>query len=491
METSPVENKRKINFKDYGIVMGFLSLEVLAFISFYLGHSFVLYGILAAVLGVLLTIVTFKQIKKDGITTYLFFLFPLVIFGILTAINGFCTYSIGAIGLASGIFVPIAFLFIGLSGFLTSYLETFKIKYVLLVSYIALGLFVVINLLITLIYYVPFYTIIYRNSYIFYNGKPSVVPIGAMAYMLYGFSVKEVSLEYWTLFPSLLLTSVIPLFFLKPKENKREFIIYAVLAGVAFLSLLFTISKVTLLSDVMLVLGIALIVVAGKFINARQVLNIMMITIGILILIVLTIFFVNAQTNWGFISGLRNAIASNSIGNKLFNTNKYALKINVVFQDIFSSFKLFGVPVGGSFLDYPNGVAQKLSNIWLFDNLMSSGLFGAIFFMIALVIGIRRLFIYIQKVDDADYVKFGIAGFTLGFLVISLFTFDSYPLINYGSMSPFFTCAPLLVVIFLLSYTFNNSLLKVSPKKEETKTEYKEQEIVVEEEIQDEETISL
>ena len=472
-EVSSKTTIRKFDFRDYGTVLAFLVLEVIAFIGFNLGHSFLLFAILSLVLAILLTVVTFRQIKKDGLTTYLFFLFPLVIFGLLTALNGFNYYSIGAIGIANSIFVPIGLLGIGFAGFLSSYLKQFKIKYALLVLYCALGLFVLINLFITMIYYVPFYTLIYKNYYIFYNGRPSAVPIGEMAYMLYGFQLKEVSLTYWTLYPSLLFTAVIPLFFLKFKENKKEFLIYAGLSLLAFISLLFTMSKMTIITDVILILGIALIVVGAKFNNSRSISNVMMITLGAIILLVCLVLFINAQKNWGFVSGIRNIIASNSVMNRLFNTNRYAQKINAIFQDLFTTFKLFGCPVGGSFLDYPNQVAQVLSNIWLFDNLMSSGLFGAVFFLAALVIGIRRLFKYLNKGTDEDYIKFTIAGIVLGFLVMALFLYDNYPLINSDNMAPIYTSAPLLVVIFFLGYAFNHTL-QLEPVKQEAKEEKEE-----------------
>ncbi len=466
---------RKFDFRDYGTVLAFLSLEVLAFIGFNLGHSFLLFAILSLVLAILLVVVTFRQIKKDGLTTYLFFLFPLVIFGLLTALNGFNYYSIGAIGVAQSVFVPIGLLGIGLSGFLASYLINFKIKHVLLVIYCALGLFVLINLFITMIYYVPFYPLIYKNYYIFYNGRPSSVPIGEMAYMLYGFKFLEVSLTYWTLYPSILLTSIIPLFFLKFKENKKEFLIYASLAVIAFLSLLFTISKITLVTDLILVLGIAIIIVGAKIKNSRSILNVMMITLGAILLLGILVLFVNAQKNWGFVTGIRNIISSNSVLNRVFNANRFALPINTIFQDLFSTFKLFGCPVGGSFLDYPNGVAQILSNIWLFDNLMSSGLFGSFFFLAALVIGIRRLFKYLNKGTDDEYVKFLIAGFVLGFLVIALFLYDNYPLINSESMAPIYTSAPLLICVFLLGYTFNHTLqLEANAKEKDIETKKEE-----------------
>ena len=103
-----------------------------------------------------------------------------------------------------------------------------------------------------MIYYVPFYTLIYKDYYTFYNGKPSPAPIGKTAYMLFGFQVQEVSTTYWSLFPTLLSTSVIALFFIKYKENKKIFILYACFAALGFISLLFTISKMALISDFLL-----------------------------------------------------------------------------------------------------------------------------------------------------------------------------------------------------------------------------------------------
>ena len=471
-EVSNVTSKRKIDLRVFGTVLAFLSLEVLAFIGFNLGHSFLLFAILSLVLAGLLVGATFRQIKKDGMTTYLFFLFPLVIFGILTALNGFNYYSIGAIGTAQSIFVPIGLLGVGLSGFLSSYLKQFKIKYALLVVYCSLGLFVLINLLITMIYYVPFYTLIYRDYYIFYDGRPSPVSVGNIAYMLYGFKFKEVSLLYWSLYPSILMTAVIPLFFIKFKENKREFLIYAGLAFIAFLSLLFTISKITLITDLVLILGIALIIVGAKFKGSRSILNVMMITVGVIALAFILVLFVNAQTNWGFTSGIRGIISGNGLLDRVFNNNRYSSAVSTVFQDLFSTFKLFGCPVGGIFSDYPNNVPQILSNIWLFDNLMSSGLFGAFFFLGALIIGIRRLFKYLNKGTDEDYVRFTIAGLVLGFLVISMILFDAYPLIYSEKMAPFYTVAPLLLCVFFLGYAFNHTL-QLEPNKQEIELEEK------------------
>lgn len=487
MENSENVKKKKFDLSSYGIVVGFLAMEVLAFFSFYLGHSFILYGILSVVLAVLLILVTLRQINRDGVATFAFFLFPLFVFGLLTALSPFNASSLGKITTAETVFIPIALTFIALSGFLSAYIEKFNIKMTLLIIYGALTLFVLINFIITMVYYVPFYTLIYKNSYIFFDGKPSALPIGKMAYMLFGFQATEVTVEYWSLFPSILLTAVIPLFFIKYKENRRDFLLYLAMSIIAFLSLLFTVTKITLITDVILVLGIAIIVVAGKFIKSRSVLNMMMTVIGgFVLLFVILEFFIAQNLN----SGFAKLFAGNAILNRLFIANGASSRILVVFQDLLSSkygfFKLFGVAVDVMSFDPfypPNGVVQRLSGFWMFDNIMTSGLFGAIFFMFALVIGIRRLFIYIGRYKEDDSVKYTIAGYVLGFLVISTLLLDYRPLVNSDRMFPFFISAPLLIVIFLLSYVFNKTL--ALPKKvKEVKTEAIEEE--TKEETEDE-----
>ena len=492
MEKSENTNKKKFDLTSYGIVVGFLAMEVLAFFSFYLGHSFVLYGILSAVLAVLLVLVTLRQISKDGVSTFAFFLFPLFVFGLLTALSPFNSSSAGKITLAETVFVPIALTFIAISGFLTAYIEKFKIKITLLIIYGALALFVLINLIITMVYYVPFYTLIYKNSYIFYDGKPSALPVGKMAYMLFGFQATEVTVEYWSFFPSLLLTAVIPLFFIKYKENKRDFILYLVMAVIAFLSLLFTISKYALICDLILVLGIAMIVVAGKFIKTHSILNMMIITIGGILLIALIVEFIIAQN---LNSGFAKAFAGNALLSRLFISNRFSSRIIVVFQDLLSSkygfFKLFGAAVDVmSFEPFypPNGVIQVMSGLWLVDNIVTSGLFGAIFFLLALVLGVRRLFIYVGRYQEEDSTKYTIVGYVLGFLVISLLLLDYRPLVNSDRMFPFFMSAPLLIVVFLLSYVFNKTLSL--PKKAKTQENEETKENTMEEK-EDEEVIAL
>ena len=88
--------------------------------------------------------------------------------------------------------------------------------------------------------------------------------------------------------------------------------------------------------------------------------------------------------------------------------------------------------------------------------------------MVFIVVGIRRLFKYIKGTEE-DYVKYLIAGYVLGFLVISLLFYDVTPLVYSNKLFPIYTSAPLLICVFLLSYVFNKTLSLPNAKKEEEK----------------------
>ena len=156
--------KTKKNLITYGTVVAFLCLEVLAFLSFTLAHNYILYGSLSFVLAILLFIVTFRQIKKDGIATFAYFFFPLFVFGLLSALSPFVRESDGAIGLVNGIFIPITLTFAALCGFFVSHVQKFDLQKVFLVIYGALAVFVLINFIATMVYYVPFYTLHYSDT---------------------------------------------------------------------------------------------------------------------------------------------------------------------------------------------------------------------------------------------------------------------------------------------------------------------------------------
>lgn len=464
--------KKRFDFASYGIVVAFLCLEVLAFLGLSLGHNFILYGSLSIALALLLLLVTFRQIKKDGIATFAFFLFPLFIYGLLSALSVFVTESDGAIGLANGIFIPITLTFLALSGYLVSNVKGFDIQKALLVIYGSLGVFVLINLIITMIYYVPFYTLIYKDYYIFYDGKPSAAPIGSTAYMLFGFQILEVSVRYWSLFPTMLTTAGIALFFLDFKKNKKVFIAYVAFTFLGFISLLFTISKYALISDFLLLVVMAGVVVYAKFPQVRNIFKYIIFGgLGIFFILCI-ILFLNAQT-WGWTSGMRNAIANNGLLNRLFNTNFLASGISAILWESLNLGKLFGSFVG-TVAGTGYGVNQQLAGTWIFDNVLTSGLFGAIFFDFALFIGLRQMMKYYQNSRDLAVNKNLILGFVITLFVICGILYEGTPLINSNNLFPIYMFAPFLIAIFLIGYTFKEEKVEKEKPQEKEEVKYEE-----------------
>ena len=473
--------KTKKNLITYGTVVAFLCLEVLAFLSFTLAHNYILYGCLSLVLAILLFIVTFRQIKKDGIATFAYFVFPLFVFGLLSALSPFVRDSDGAIGIVNGIFIPITLTFVALCGFFVGHIQKFDLQKVFLVIYGALAVFVLINFIATMVYYVPFYTIIYKNSYIFFEGKPSSVPIGQTAYMLFGFEILEVSVEYWCLYPAILLSSCVALFFIKFKDNKIIFLTYLAFTVLAALSLIFTICKSTLVGDLMIILVLAVIIIAIKIKASRKIIKIAMLVLAGLFVFGSLLLFLNAQTNWSFLSSMQNLVKSNQLLNRLFNANRFSSKINGVLWELFNPGKLFGSFVG-IVSNEGDGVVQTLTGFWAFDNLLTTGLFGAIFFAFAFVMGIRRMIKFFKNDTTPEINKWLLIAYVTMTFAITFVAHDGTPLINADNLYPIYMFTPFLISLFLLAYTY-----KPMEKEEEKKEEIE----VKEEPLENEKELSI
>lgn len=453
MDQVETPKKKKFDLSTYAVVVAFLCLEVLALVSFNLANNYILYGSLSIALAILLGLVTFRQIKKDGIATFAYFLFPLFVYGLLSALSPFVRESDGAIGVANGVFIPITLTFMALCGFFVGHVKTFDLQKVFLVIYGALAVFVLINFIATMVYYVPFYTIIYKNSYIFFEGKPSSVPIGKTAYMLFGFEIIEVSTVYWSLYPSVLLSSCIALFFIKFKENKKLFFAYLAYTILGGLCLLFTISKDTLFGDLMVIFVLCLIILAIKVKKSHKVLKYGLFVILGLFIVGSLALFLNAQSNWSWLHPIQNLIKNNPLLNRLFNSNRFSARFYVILWELFNPGKLFGSFVG-IVSNEGLGLEQQLSISWAFDNLLTSGLFGSLFFAFAFYIGVRRLIKYYKNSGELLVNKWLMISYIAMSFGIAFIAYDGTPLINADNLYPFYMFTPLLISIFLFGYVF-------------------------------------
>lgn len=444
-----VDQKKRINFQSYSPVVIFLVLEVFAFVTFSFGDSYLLYGILGLVILALLALVTYKEIKLDGIVRSAFFVFPLFVYGLITVLSNYYQTNT-LIDTTTKAFIPISLTVFAASGCLLAGNKSFKISTALLVIYSTLALVTLINFIYTMAQFTPFYTIGYKDYFMYYGGQRSESTASNIAYALVGYQFKEVTIGFFSLFPSLLLTSAIMLFFVSPKKETRTFILYSCFTLIAFLSLLFIPTILSLITDVIVLIVIAVLVLFSKKILPSKPIKIGVIVILSLVFIGIVLVFLNAQ-EWSWLSGYQNFIASNSFLNKLFNGNYIAVNVKDILYDMFSSEKIFGFFYSRPLYD----IVAVPSNMWIFDNLMTSGFFGGIFFLIAIVYGILGLNKYMKYSDDNIKDKTSLYALILSYFLYTLISGDVYYQVFNLKFNFIFVTGPFLVIVLLLGYASN------------------------------------
>ena len=462
-------SKNKFDLFSFGKAICFLLLEILAVISFSLGSSFLFFAILSIVILFFIVLVTFRQIKIEGLSTIAIFLFPIIIFGVLSAVSYFKYDPYYILYNSPVLFiVPIALACFAASGYLINLTGTFKIHTALIVIYSAIALLTLINIFVTMIQFVPFYTLIYPNYYYYYDGSPSSSPIGQMAYFLMGFEMVEVSLSYFVFYPMILLTSFLPLGHLRFKENRRLYITYLAFGILGLISIIFTINKITLLMLFGVSILIGIIAIYDKFKLKTKPLKIVASTFGVLFVLGFIFLLLNAQESVGVamrISFIRNLTTGNSLLNRLFNANRFVSAYNSILDGLFSStvvdgnkitLKLFGFPIHGDYVSLFGFMNWQLtdSNSFLFDSLFVSGLFGTLFLMVFLVLGIRKVIQYYFMSKDDPKDKVMILGFVIISIAYALINYDCTPMIFSHKTIPFHLNNIFFIDLFLFGYCY-------------------------------------
>ena len=478
MET--VEGKVAPKKNNYGKVVCFLLLEILAVVSFSLGSSFLFFTIVSIVILGLIIATTFKQIKSDGIASIGIFLFPVIIFAVLSALSYF-KYDPYFILNNSALlfFVPISLTCFAATGYFVNLTGSFKIHHALIVIYSGIALLTFLNFLVTMIQFVPFYTLKYVDSYYYYDGYPSPEPIGNMGYFLMNFSMVEVSLSYFTYYPMVLLTAFLPLGHMKFKENKKLFIAYLCFGLLGLITIIFTINKITLLVLFGVALIIGLIALFTKFnINTKPLKigsNVLVVLLGLGFLFL----FLNAQDSVGYqmrVGFIRNITEGNSLFNRLFNANRFVSGYNSILDGLFASktidgnnvmLKLFGFPLNGGYSTYFGQMTWPIrdSNSFFFDSFITSGLFGTLFLVLFLILGIRRVIKYYTLSTDDKRDKVTILGFVFVSIAYALVNFDSTPFVFSDTIIPFYMNNIFFIDLFLFAYCFFNSQKKKKNQK--------------------------
>ena len=492
METKTKE-KKKFDLSNYGKAVCFILLEILAVLSFSLGSSFIFMAILAFVVLVFIILVTIRQIKTDGLATVGFFLFPILIFSLLSVLSYFRYDEYFIMYQSPFLFlIPIGLICFAASGYLINLTGSFKIRHALVVIYSGIALLTFINLLVTMVQFVPFYSLIYRDAYYYYDGARSSTSVGNMAYFLINFSMVEVSLSYFSYYPIILLTAFVPLGFIKFKENKKLFITYLCFGILGLISLIFTINKITLLMTFGVALLIGIISLYTKFNLNTKPLKIASIVVGAFGVLGIFLLFLNAQDSVGYsmrVAGLRNLTTGSTFLNRLFNANRFSSAYDSILDGVFASrvidgrsvlLKLFGYPINGGYVDYFGAMTWKItdSNSFFFDTFFTSGFFGVLFLVVILVLGIRRVLLYYKYSQDHKADKVMVLSFVIISLAYAFFAHDATPFIFNKTIIPFYMNNIFMIDLFLFGYCLFNS---EKPKQEAQSVE-EVKEVVVNEE---------
>lgn len=426
----------------YSEVLVFFVLELFAFLGFSFANSFILYALISVILFIFAILFSYDSLKKekeDGLF-FLIFLIPFFLFILLTVCSRF---SLNQIDAFTNVLTFVGLLcFVGL-GYLSKYIEKFNLKYVFLVIYGALFLLVLISFIYSMVCYIPFYTWIYEGKYIYYDGERSTI-YDTIKFLM-GFEFNDVSIQHFQLYGTMLFSSVIGLKYISFKKEKKLFIAYLCFAILGLVSILFTINKVNLITFILAIgVIIFLIFVKKNYLALRISIYVILGMLGVLFII----FFLNAQSSWDFVKGLQNLISSNFILDKLFNNNRLSIVYKQALDGLLSFEKIFG--------DSRNIYEIVPTGSWLFDTMITSGLFGAISFICFVVFSIISIVRYNKISKDSELTKSLINSFVMMFFVYSLFAFDMQPYSHYLNIIPMVQNPMFLIVVFLIGYTFTS-----------------------------------
>ena len=453
----------------YGAAISFLAMEIFALLAFSFGNNFILYGALSLALCILLVIFNIKEITVDGVSSIALFFLPLFLFTVITAVGVYMrSHALaGHFSTAELIFIPLGLLPISFAGYILSIDKTFKISTFLVVFYSALGILSLINLGVNLVNFGPFYSLIYKDYYMYYGGAMSDVAVGDMAYVLEGFKFIEVKMERYLLFPALLLTSSIALLFISPKERKL-FFTYVAFSAVGLLSLIFVPSKKALLIFILVLVIDAVIFLLKKFVVLRKPAKYVLI-VGVSLALLLALFII--LNNQSLIPFVHNFTSGNSFLNRLFNSNRYVNKINPLVFDILCSDNFLGFAVDKSDIHSIYPPELHMSGYFYFDTFMTSGVIGVVAIVFALFIGLKGFKNYFLSEKDNFYSKAVLVSLVAFYLIfIGLFNNTEYG-VFYTIYQPAFMSGPFMIVIFVFSYVLGRGYEPKAVVKEEKPVE--------------------
>lgn len=436
------------NKKTYITVITFLILEALAFLSFALTNSLILYSIAGVGLLFAVFYINIDTIKLKDFRPIVFALIPLVIFGIVHIISPYLGATNGG---ATSLLVCLTMIAFFALGYLSQNLETFSLSKALLVIYTSISVLMIITIIFLLISYRPLYTWFNVGDYIYYQGNR--VLLSDYTKMLYGFGIAHVSIQYFQLFATVLFSSIIALVKISPKKNTREFVLYSFNALVGLISIIFTINKLNLFTFAMILVYLVVILCLPKGEGGYKIVKYICFIATAIIFLLALIFILNSLE----ISFISDFLSSNKLLDKIFNSNRISVSFLDGLKDAIitnGTLNLFGKNIGAGGL-YTSEIVSS-GNIFI-DALNYTGVIGCLGFVLFTVFAFKQLIKYFYSQQDDELTRTLVLAFVGAFYLYCMFGYDMSPLReidNAFSVMPFTFNGLFFVVLFLIGRSF-------------------------------------
>lgn len=435
--------------QEYESIGAFLVLELLALVGFGLGGVNIIFQYAGFIIALIASYFAFKNFSKEDIKPILFVAVPLFLMSIFTSFSPYynCFASVNIVAKIGSFLAITSFLAMGLSA---RRMQSLSFKKVLYCLGGGLALITLVSTIITWAQYGLFYPLIHAKAGSYYYDGNLYSILNEMSW-LNGFKIMEVSQNYGGVFALLSACFLPALLFVKPKEDKVGFILFATIGGIGLISI---ISIPNFYALVILAIAFAA-ALFYRFLRNNSI-AVKIVSYGIIAVagaaVILIVFAMLNVT----VPVIRNTIAGSGFLDRIFNSNRIMIVGNKIFEAALKPFNLFGIHTVEHYEGYVFSKKDILTGSGSFEIeiLREGGIFGFLFFLVFAFFAYESFARYLKSSKDDNFVKVVLLTFVVAFVLYSTISYDIFPLTHAEtSYYPFTQSLPFYLVIFVIGFT--------------------------------------
>ena len=433
--------EKKTFAQEYESIGVFLILELLALACFGLGGSYEIFHYAGFIVSLAAVFFAFRNFSKDDLVPIAVVGVPLFLMAIFTSFGHYFEDASILQNLAA-FFAIIGFFAIGLSA---RRIKSFSVKNALFCIAGGLALLTLIGTFATWIQYGFFYPVIHRGaSNYYYNGN--LYSIAHEMSWLFGFKIVEVSQNYGGLFAILCASFLPALLYIKYKENKTLFLVFAIVSGIGLVSLI-TIPNLYALLFLAIAYGVALYY---RFLKNNET-AMKIVHIGIPAVFGIAVVFLFVAILNLTVSGVNSAIAGSSILNRIFNANGIMNSFNPLMSLALSGDGFFGIHR----YYFPSNILYSNTECFEIEIIREGGSLAFLLFIIFVVMAFEAFCNYLKRSKDNDYVKVIFLTMVVAYILYMTMRCDVWPITHSEKNQNYFPVTrslPFLLMLFIIGY---------------------------------------